>query len=113
MVSSPCPRRLTEASAMGAIVTLWLPVWLPDAPAGDPKYPLTWWAQLGSNQWPLACKASALPLSYAPLPQTRPSRHVLETQPEYPFAAVDRTTGVGQVRPKRDNGLWPVIQEAR
>ena len=27
----------------------------------------TWWAQLGSNQRPLACKASALPLSYAPL----------------------------------------------
>jgi hypothetical protein len=26
-----------------------------------------WWAQLGSNQRPLACKASALPLSYAPL----------------------------------------------
>ena len=25
-----------------------------------------WWAQLGSNQRPLACKASALPLSYAP-----------------------------------------------
>src|SRR3954452_13085771 len=24
------------------------------------------WAQLGSNQRPLACKASALPLSYAP-----------------------------------------------
>src|SRR4051812_15700831 len=25
------------------------------------------WAQLGSNQRPLACKASALPLSYAPV----------------------------------------------
>jgi hypothetical protein len=30
---------------------------------------LTWeWAQLVSNQRPLACKASALPLSYAPAP---------------------------------------------
>src|SRR5208283_332286 len=29
-------------------------------------YGLIWWAQLGSNQRPLACKASALPLSYAP-----------------------------------------------
>src|SRR5580700_1311958 len=28
---------------------------------------LTWWAQQGSNLWLLACKASALPLSYAPL----------------------------------------------
>ena len=28
--------------------------------------PLTWWAQVGSNHRPLACKASALPLSYAP-----------------------------------------------
>src|SRR5690242_9139530 len=26
----------------------------------------SWWARLGSNQRPLACKASALPLSYAP-----------------------------------------------
>jgi hypothetical protein len=25
-----------------------------------------WWAQVGSNHRPLACKASALPLSYAP-----------------------------------------------
>ena len=30
----------------------------------------TWWAQLGSNQRPLACKASALPLSYAPSRRT-------------------------------------------
>jgi hypothetical protein len=29
--------------------------------------PLTWWAHLGSNQGLLACKASALPLSYAPV----------------------------------------------
>ena len=28
--------------------------------------PLTWWAQVVSNHRPLACKASALPLSYAP-----------------------------------------------
>ena len=26
----------------------------------------TWWAHLGLNQGPLACQASALPLSYAP-----------------------------------------------
>jgi hypothetical protein len=26
----------------------------------------SWWAQQGSNLRPLACKASALPLSYAP-----------------------------------------------
>ena len=32
-----------------------------------------WWARLGSNQRPLACEASALPLSYAPnIPQLRP-----------------------------------------
>ena len=27
-----------------------------------------WWARLGLNQRPLACEASALPLSYAPIP---------------------------------------------
>ena len=27
---------------------------------------MCWWAQVGSNHRPLACKASALPLSYAP-----------------------------------------------
>jgi hypothetical protein len=28
--------------------------------------PMSWWAQQGSNLWPLGCKPSALPLSYAP-----------------------------------------------
>jgi hypothetical protein len=40
----------------------------------DPGQHLTWsfsWAQLGSNQRPLACKASALPLSYAPWPRAQ------------------------------------------
>ena len=32
-----------------------------------------WWAQQGSNLRPLACKASALPLSYAPVPAVRHS----------------------------------------
>ena len=27
-----------------------------------------WWKRQGSNLWPLACKASALPLSYASTP---------------------------------------------
>jgi hypothetical protein len=34
----------------GTSVTLWLPVWLPGDRSGDPATPLTWWAQLGSNQ---------------------------------------------------------------
>src|SRR5690606_34239842 len=39
----------------------------------EPTKPLVrgWWARLGSNQRPLACKASALPLSYAPETGTR------------------------------------------
>jgi hypothetical protein len=40
------------------------------------------WARLGSNQRPLACEASALPLSYAPedcnLPAERSRRIRLE-----------------------------------
>ena len=51
------------------------------SPAGkrsqqDRNMPLSWsnsWAQLGSNQRPLACKASALPLSYAPWPRAQGS----------------------------------------
>lgn len=31
---------------------------------------LKWWARLGLNQRPLACEASALPLSYAPDPKS-------------------------------------------
>ena len=31
----------------------------------------SWWAHLGLNQGPLACQASALPLSYAPILQYR------------------------------------------
>ena len=42
---------------------------VPDVPDGylslDQGFPN--WARLGSNQRPLACEASALPLSYAPL----------------------------------------------
>ena len=34
--------------------------------------PEGWWARLGLNQRPLACEASALPLSYAP--GTHPER---------------------------------------
>jgi hypothetical protein len=30
-----------------------------------------WWARLGSNQRPLPCEGSALPLSYAPLFEER------------------------------------------
>jgi hypothetical protein len=33
------------------------------------------WAQLGLNQRPLACKASALPLSYAPGPAGSAAEH--------------------------------------
>ncbi len=32
-----------------------------------------WWAHLGLNQGPLACQASALPLSYAPVIQIHQS----------------------------------------
>src|SRR5271157_5349891 len=45
----------------------WFPLWFPEISNQDQHTGLTWWAQLGSNQRPLACKASALPLSYAPL----------------------------------------------
>jgi hypothetical protein len=46
-----------------------VPSWLGATPSS--------WAHLGSNQGPLACEASALPLSYAPraksrLPQSLP-----------------------------------------
>jgi hypothetical protein len=41
--------------------------------SSDPQPDLDFlgWAQLGSNQRPLACKASALPLSYAPFAARR------------------------------------------
>ena len=45
-------------------------VWLPGFRLAFQKGNLagrTWWAQVGSNHRLLACKASALPLSYAPL----------------------------------------------
>jgi hypothetical protein len=38
------------------------------APEGALRLRLGKWAHLGSNQGPLACEASALPLSYAPSP---------------------------------------------
>jgi hypothetical protein len=44
-----------------------VPVLVPGKSPIKVKRGLTWWAQQGSNLWLLACKASALPLSYAPL----------------------------------------------
>jgi threonine dehydrogenase-like Zn-dependent dehydrogenase len=45
-----------------------------------------WWAQQGSNLWLLACKASALPLSYAPVLLRRPPE--AESLPGYRFPGV-------------------------
>ena len=47
---------------------LWLPAWLPNVNSRHAAGLLKQWAQVGSNHRPLACKASALPLSYAPVP---------------------------------------------
>src|SRR5215471_8014350 len=64
----------------------------------------TWWAQVVSNHRPLACKASALPLSYAPastpvgatalsVPGTLPAVKTLATSPRLPGEG--RCTGTG------------------
>jgi len=45
MASSPCPRRLTEASAMGATVTPLAPRLAPRRPAKGPHIPSDLWAQ--------------------------------------------------------------------
>ena len=61
-------------------------LWLPGLRLAFQKGHLaakTWWAQVGSNHRPLACKASALPLSYAPLRSGR--RKTPRTQLAYRF----------------------------
>jgi hypothetical protein len=56
------------------------------------------WAHLGSNQGPLACEASALPLSYAPGSGCKRSTGAGESQLDrssqnaYPFATNSATT---------------------
>jgi hypothetical protein len=45
-----------------------------------------WWAQVGSNHRPLACKASALPLSYAPLVRAGGAAHLDRSQRTGPTA---------------------------
>src|ERR1022692_4298858 len=57
------------------------------------------WAQQGSNLRPLACKASALPLSYAPVPPSgypgrQPGTAYLPARPGREPALEDRVTAV-------------------
>src|SRR5439155_10978474 len=71
------------------------------------------WARLGSNQRPLACEASALPLSYAPgraitiaTPRKRRRRHVPAScrrqVQAWPGPAKSRTVMSTEARPLRE-----------
>jgi hypothetical protein len=83
--------------------TVWLLVWL--LPEGYETVASglngllagnIWWAQVGSNHRLLACKASALPLSYAPLCSGR--RRTPRTQSAYRFGVLNRTGRLRAVR---------------
>jgi hypothetical protein len=64
-----CPGRVA-GPVPGALCRNPAPICAPTGPeTGCGVKSFAWWAQLGSNQRPLACKASALPLSYAPSPR--------------------------------------------
>ena len=55
-----------------------------------------WWARLVSNQRPPACKAGALPLSYAPeAPAPKDARS--RSQARVPPSGVGRTSEIGGV----------------
>ena len=51
-----------------------------------------WWAHLGLNQGPLACQASALPLSYAPANRFRSRLGEKYNTIKLEFASINRDT---------------------
>ncbi len=65
----------------------------------SPKSLKRWWARLGSNQRPLRCQRSALPLSYAPSAAPRlsaaPRTPLVMPNPAALQAPPGRTDGVG------------------
>jgi acetyl esterase/lipase len=72
------------------------------------------WARLGSNQRPLACEASALPLSYAPEGRSSLAPASPDSGDTAPIAARryaygSRRDQFGELTPPEGSGSWPVV----